>query len=224
MRFPDLVDSGLLDAWRTSIIDDGPVRECLNRVGKRIEFVPKNMVLNREDCRLEFSFRYIARMLTWSRLLEKTFWLTGVHAALYFTTLLVLLGWCLAGTLASLFWALGWGQLPVSAVWAWTALGVWVGGQALGYELVRAAVLSHAATTARGEIRPVDGLWRLPRVVMAIPVATVAYSAGCLAALRVKRVVWRKVAYEIETGHNIKMVDYAPFASESQSAFEHHSI
>jgi hypothetical protein len=103
-------------------------------------------------------------------------------------------------------------------------LGVWVGGQALGYELVRAAVLSHAATTARGEIRPVDGLWRLPRVVMAIPVATVAYSAGCLAALRVKRVVWRKVAYEIETGHNIKMVDYAPFASESQSAFEHHSI
>ena len=80
IRLDDLKRSGLLDAWKRSIVDDGPIRDCLDQLGKRIVFAPALIMINRENCGLDYVSRWTTRMLTWSRLHESTFWLTQVHA------------------------------------------------------------------------------------------------------------------------------------------------
>lgn len=228
IRHADILASGLLDDWRTSIIDDGPVRERIKRIGKRIEFVPQNLVINREDCSLDFCFRYVARMLTWSRLFESTFWVTCVHALLTSSLQAGVVVWCFAelamamgGTLSEPIWN--------RLIWPIGAVAVLLFSQVAGYLIVRQAILRGSLSAAKSReskpgSHPSSWLTRLVYVTLSVPLATFAYVLGCVRALRVKRVVWRKIAYDVENGRRIKMLDYAPFVAEKPTALENHSV
>jgi len=226
IRHRDLVDSGLLAAWHTSIIDDGPVRESLRRLGKRILFVPQNVVINREDCGFGFSLRYIRRMLTWSRLFESTFWLTCCHAAVLTSVHLWAALTAGLGLMAGVT-----GTLDIADVVAATLpLGLlWV-GQVGGYEIVRAAVHRHTemdGPSDRADRSRNDVNWPLRTLLVAaaIPWTLLAYAGGCLGAWRVRRVVWRQVAYEVTDGQQVRMLDYAPFPTVAPpQPLEHHSV
>lgn len=230
IRHRDLVDSGLLDTWRTSIIDDGPVREGLQRLGKRVIFVPQNVVINREDCGFGFSLRYIRRMLTWSRLYERTFWLTGCHALLVAGVHL----WALLAALLGLISGLTGTLSPVDAGLTWLPLVLLISGQVGGYEVVRQAVLSNTemdppvrhpaavGSQTNGHTQPWP--WRVLLVAAAIPWTLLAYGLGCVGASRVRRVVWRQIAYEVKDGRQVRMLDYAPFPTVSPQPLEHHSV
>jgi hypothetical protein len=230
MRQRDLEESGLLATWQTSIIDDGPVRESLQRIGKRVVFVPQNVVINREDCGLGFSLRYIRRMLTWSRLYERTFWLTGCHAVLVAGVHLWALFAALLGSVAGFTGTLS----IVEAGLTWLPLALLIGGQVGGYEVVRRAVLRHtemdpparrsaaAASSAPGRSRPWP--WRGLLVAAAIPWTLFAYTLGCIGASRVRRVVWRQIAYEVKDGRQVRMLDYRPFPTVTAQPLEHHSV
>ncbi len=231
IRHSDLISSGLLEEWRRSIVDDGPVRECLQSINKQVAFVPQNMVINREDCRLSFCFRYMARMLTWSRLFETTFWITCLHALV---TLAIQMGvgiWLVLATLAHFGWfggiAGGWGGLS----WALTAATSLVMGQLIGYFVIQNTVRALSSQRPRsGRNGPVplakrvSWVAQIVLVAVAIPLTTLAYVAGCLFALSTKRIVWRNVAYEIEGGRQVEMVHYAPYHREATQSLEHHSI
>lgn len=228
IRHADILASGLLDDWRTSIIDDGPVRENIKRLGKRIEFVPQNLVINREDCSLDFCFRYVARMLTWSRLFESTFWVTCVHALITSSFQASVVVWCFAELAMALGGTLSepiWNRL----IWPIGAVAVLLFSQVAGYLIVRHAILRGSLSAAKSEelkpgSLPLSWLTRLTYVTLSVPLATSAYALGCLRALRVKRVVWRKIAYDVENGRRIKMLDYAPFVAEKPTALENHSV
>lgn len=230
IRHSDILNSGLMDDWRTSIIDDGPVRENLQRLGKRIEFVPQNLVINREDCSLDFCFRYVARMLTWSRLFESTFWITGVHALVTSALQVSVVLWCLGSLVAVVL-------VPsVEPLWSrvllpFTAVTFLLLGQVAGYLIVRQAVMRTSLTGSRlrsqnlaRRYAPVSWGTRLFFVMLAVPMATTAYAWGCLKALRVKRVVWRNITYDVENGRQIKMLDYAPYVAQKPTALENHSV
>lgn len=230
MRQSDLTKSGLVDAWRTSIIDDGPVREGLQQLGKRIEFVPQNIVINREACRLDYCFRYVARMLTWSRLFESTFWITGIHALVTTTLQVLIVLWCMfeivsIGNAASIQAALNGLALPLAAV------AVVLFGQVLGYYLVRQAILRvtkapNVTVPAQAQLQDslVSGLIQFAAVCVGVPLANLAYAVGCLQAMRAKRIVWRNIAYEIDHGRKVKMLGYAPYVAEKPHVFENHSV
>ena len=82
MRVDDVHRSGLDLLWRKSVVDDGPIRDAMTPLGLRVHFEPSLIMINREHCSTEYVGRYISRMLTWSKLYEKTFINTVVHAAI----------------------------------------------------------------------------------------------------------------------------------------------
>lgn len=234
IRHRDLVESGLLSAWKTSIIDDGPVRDSLQRIGKRVVFVPQNVVINREDCGIGFSLRYIRRMLTWSRLYERTFWLTCCHAAAVAGVHL----WAMLAALTGLLEGVAGTLSMADALLAWLPLVLLIVGQVCGYEVVRQAVrcrtemdglgcrseLEGSSIGSNVSSRGVAWPWRPLLVAAAIPWTMLAYALGCVGAWRVRRVVWRQIAYEVTDGQQVRMLDYAPFPVVAPQPLEHHSV
>jgi glycosyltransferase involved in cell wall biosynthesis len=224
VRHSDLLRSGLLDEWRTSIIDDGPVRESMVRIGKRIEFIPQNFVINREDCSLGFCFRYVARMLTWSRLFESTFWITAVHALLTTGIQAGVVAWVLHEVIA---WVYDESRAPNLAWFAIGTLAVLLLSQVAGYLIIRRAILR--TSLAAMNLHPARSggarfMTRLVMVALAVPLATASYAYGCLRALRITQVQWRNIAYEVHGGRRIKLLDYSPYTVEKNTALENHSV
>jgi len=241
IRQRDLLECGLVEAWKSSIIDDGPVRQCLARMGKRLHFVPQNLIYNREDCSVGFCFRYVARMLTWSRLFESTFWLTALHMLLLVAVHGVVAAGCLYVAAINGGWLLGWGSGTAAwPLWVTAAGLLWL-GQALGYAIIGraiAAVSNAAPLRIRGTVdnyvpQPPLGTWhagsrllaRCGLVLAAVPVALAAYAYGCCFACWTRQVVWRNVAYRIDSGCQVQMLEYLPMAADSIKPTEHqHSI
>ena len=58
MRRSDFLASGLIERWQKSMVDDGPVREALQSIGKQIHFAPSLVMVNREHCTLGYTFRW----------------------------------------------------------------------------------------------------------------------------------------------------------------------
>ena len=80
MRVDDVRQSGLLDTWQRSIVDDGPIRQAVKKLDLEIRFSPSLVMVNRESCTFGYVNRWVTRMLTWSRLYESTFFLSMLHA------------------------------------------------------------------------------------------------------------------------------------------------
>lgn len=211
MRRQDMIDGGLLEAWEQSVIDDGPVRQTLHRLKKRLVFVPANFSINREDCSLAFAFRYVGRMLTWSRLYESTFWITLIHMLTVVGTHVVVL----VGTL----WYGGellQGTGTVPEVIPWLLCLVWlVVSQVVGYFLIRAAVLSHRE-------KPLSAVpattYRVGWVLVALPLALLAYAWGSLLALFTREICWRQIRYCLKSGGRVTMQSYHPYVVSDEVA------
>ena len=77
MRAEDVRRSGLVDTWKRSVVDDGPIRQAVNGLGLKIQFVPSMIMINREPCSFSYVNRWVTRMLTWSRLYEKNVFPVG---------------------------------------------------------------------------------------------------------------------------------------------------
>jgi hypothetical protein len=196
-----LRDSGLLEQWRTSMVDDAPVRSALLAQGFDLEFVPRVMMPNRESCGLPFSFEFIKRQLLWTRLYHPRW--DVVLAMSVFTGAVAVL------SLALVVWAL------CSAEWLLAAIC----GAGIAAYCVQMVLLRNALDTAvcRLSGRP-EGAARLrasdwARLVLAVPLAHVVAAAAAVAALVCRRVLWRGVTYHIRGPWDVKMEHYRPFAA-----------
>ena len=199
LRTADVDATRLVERWERSIIDDGPIAAVAHEMKREVRFVPDAWMINREHCSRKFVVPYLTRMLTWSRLYESTYPITVGHAV---------------GTLA--LWGIAWytvwrglvlgdvslilfGLLPALLFWIAAAAAFW---------LVR-GVLRREARRRDIVVRR-KGFLDMVRVVVLLPVTYLIYAWSSLAALTVRRVLWRGVEYRLDGGV-VRMTHYEPY-------------
>lgn len=207
VRYEDLIISTLIDDWKTSIVDDGPMANFARQMGGSIFVVPKLMMVNREDCTMAFSVTWMIRMLTWSRIYESTFWVTLLHAI---TGGALVVGWCVAllASVATLDavgigWVLSVGLVAVAVLTA-------------GYFVVRRTV---DISLSRRELTPLDskgriGYKHLLSIAFWMGPVQMIYLYACIKANQASQVCWRGIDYRID-GRNVEMMGYRPYAATS---------
>jgi hypothetical protein len=185
-------------------VDDGPIRAAVHRLGLEIQFAPSLIMVNREPCTFAYVNRWVTRMLTWSRLYEKTYFLSVIHA-LFSNSVMI-------ANFAILFFAVG--------IQDWTAAG------AAALLLIVSGILSVAAYIAargcavhscrlRGVELPRLQLTRLLAVFALVAVGQIVYGVSCLRALVVKKIKWREITYELKSQDEIKRLDYQPYQRQT---------
>lgn len=206
MRLADLHSSGLVDRWRTSVVDDGPIREAIGQLGRKIVVARSQIIVNRERCDLRYAITWTTRMLTWSRLYESTYWLSILHAVFSNAVMLgnfVLLGWALA-----------------AGSWiAWLALAALLVSGGLCVAAYRSARNCVAySCQLRGEALPPLGWRRSLAVLLATAPAHLMYGYSCLRAWGLRRIRWRGINYRVQGPHDVERLDYAPYKTGSHQA------
>ena len=206
MRLKDLKSAGLEGIWRQSVVDDGPIKQAINEIGLKVEFAPSLIMVNREPCTFAYTNRWVTRMLTWSRLYEKTFFLSVIHAIFSNAVMLA--------NFAILFISL----------WCWSVSGIAISTAALiASGLICAA--SYMGTRRcvkrscqlRGEELEPSTVRRFIEVFWMIAVAHLVYGVSCLKAVLLKQIKWREITYELTSHNEIKRLDYQPYAAKVQS-------
>ena len=205
MRRSDLIDSGLIDAWKTSVVDDGPIKQAFQKLGKRVQFEPSLIMVNRDGCDVAFVNRYITRMLTWSRVYESSFIGTAMHAiaaALIASSVLAVL-------VASLIDA-----DPVAmsiSIAALTASNlIMFAAYTVVRQTVARAVLERGCTLTDEESQQ---SW--PLICLLIPLVQMAHVFWTLRAVFVRSVKWRQITYRLEGRGRVKMLQYVPLSTEN---------
>ena len=206
MRAKDVRKSSLVDTWRHSIVDDGPIRQAVDQLGLKIHFAPSLIMINRESCSFSYVNRWVTRMLTWSRLYEKTFFLSVVHAVFSnsvmianFAALLVALGtrnWIAAGIAAAC--------LIVSGILSVAA-----------YVVARSCA-THSCRLRNESLDPLK--WtRLAAVFSVVAIGQAIYGVSCLRAVWMKRIKWREITYELKSKGEVKRLNYQPYVPNSDT-------
>lgn len=201
MRRSDLLASGLIERWQRSMVDDGPIRAAVQSIDKQIRVAPSLVMVNGEHCTLGYTVGWAARMLTWSRLYEPTFWITILHALLSNLVMLVNVAVLVAG----LF-----GGLPPTVIWVSLAALIIAGVQcAAAFRVARSCVGESAKL--RGEsLLPLAGRHWLWAFALAAP-AHLMFGWGCLVALTTKQIAWRGIEYRLKSGGEVERLGYRPF-------------
>lgn len=204
MRARDIRRSGLIETWQRSIVDDGPIRQAVNGLGLGIRFAPSLIMINREPCSFAYVNRWVTRMLTWSRLYEKTFFLAVVHAV--FSNLVM------CGNFVVLAIALArqnWQAAVIAAICLILS----------GILSVAAYVVSRRCAEFSCQLRGVAlaplTLPRLFAVFSLVAVGQAIYGVSCLRAIWTQRIKWREIAYEFNTKDDVKRLNYQPFIANS---------
>ena len=207
LRRTDLLRSGLVERWRNSMVDDGPMAGAISELGLELRFLSEAWMVNRESCSLRFVCRYMKRMLTWSRLYESTYLITVAHAVLT----------------AGLFWGLAIAG-PILAVRGYGIEAILACGSVLlfwlasifGYRGVRDVVRPFAED--RGEKLGRESLGRIFKLALGIPMTYAIYAWAAVSALWVRKIEWRGVEYEITDGHDVRVSHYEPFRPQAAAS------
>lgn len=207
MRRADLIESKLIERWQRSMVDDGPIRSALHSIGKRVVFARPLVMVNQEECSLEYTLRWAVRMLTWSRLHEPTFWVTILHAA--FSNFVMLANFLV------LFLAVLGILHPGGIVIAMFGLVVAGCLCSAAYAEARKCV-NHSLAGRLAPSLPTHGKHAVWSFVCAAP-AHLMFGWGCLRAIFKCRIVWRGIEYSIASG-GVKRLSYSPFSSEDERA------
>jgi glycosyltransferase involved in cell wall biosynthesis len=218
MRLSDIRAAGLAETWKRSIVDDGPIRDAFRPIGKHIVFNPELIMVNRENCTTSFVNQYVPRMLTWSRLYERTF----VNTFLYMLTLV--------------FWFLATIVIGVAGVVTGNWLVAGICGLAM---LVNCGLNLLAFSVTRRSIQRIEGrrdetghehhlgklgIGRLFRLAMLIPLCQIGFGYWMLRSVFVRQLKWRQITYEVQSRDEIRMLYYRPMKSSLDSQVPEVSI
>ena len=206
MRYEDLIISSLIEDWKTSIVDDGPIAKFAKQMGGKVVVNPALLMVNRDDCSWKYAMDWIARMLTWSKIYERTFPLTVLHASIS-AMLAIAIDLCLIWAVLSLDI-----MMILAAV---GALAVAAGLSVLGYALVRNAVsisLQKRNLTPLAPL-PIDVMGRIALLMGPVQLC---YFVGCVKAIAAKVVKWRGIEYRI-LDKGVSMVEYLPWSDQETS-------
>ena len=209
MRVDDIHDAGMIDIWKRSIVDDGPLRSAFKPLKKSIRFVPGLIMLNQENCTSRYVIRYITRMLTWSRIYEPTFASTAIHM---FATVGSLVGLAVLATIQ--LFMMAWIPFLVAAT------GITLNSLLLatGYLLTRNTVAIQAAS--REQCMQPLSVGGFLTVAAVIPFTQLVYAIGTIGAITKRSIKWRKITYALSRTGEIHMVEYRPLGADSPNAQE----
>ena len=210
MRRSDLLASGLIERWQQSMVDDGPIRAAMNSIDKQIHFASSLVMVNRENCTLGYTLRWAARMLTWSRRNETTFWITIVHAAFSNFVMLANFAMLIAGLL-------GW--LPPAVVWISLAALVFAGIACAAAFIAARSCVGESLRLRSQTLTPLAGGHWFWAFVCAAP-AHLMFGWGCGMALTTKKIAWRGINYRLGAKDEIERLNYLPFA-ETKTKTDH---
>lgn len=204
MRLSDIRAAGLVETWKRSIVDDGPIRDAFRPLGKHIVFNPELIMVNRENCTTGYVNQYVPRMLTWSRLYERTF----VNTFLYMLTLV--------------FWFLATTVTGVASLIAGNWLAAGICGLAM---LVNSGLNVLAYVVTRRSIQRIEGrrdeaghehhlgklgFGRMLRLSLLIPLCQLGFGYWMLRSVFVRQLQWRQITYEVQSRTEIRMLSYRP--------------
>ena len=205
MRMKDFRRAKLKKIWRKSIVDDGPIRQALQPLGLKIYFNPALIMVNREQCDLNYVQRYISRMLTWSRMYEPTFLNTLLHCVfimfvLVASVLLIIASLSLSDY--SSFFAIAAGLVLTSVI------------NTVSYVIVRNGV--SASSNLGLQPLPEMRVFRFIKLTLLTPVACLIYGVSCLQAAYRQKIQWRQITYELRGKSGVKMTRYRPWVGDQQ--------
>ena len=202
MRLEDFQAAGLDLIWRESVVDDGPIRAAFAPLGLKMHFEPSLIMVNRERCTFDYVGRYVTRMLTWSKLHEKTFVNTVVYAIISTFIFLAALTVLMVGLVQQ--------QYPASLL---AALAILLSSafSMLAYLIVRNGVEHN--TKKHNENLPKLSLGRIGAMVFLIPVTQLIFCISCAKAIVARQVQWREITYEVKGKSDVRMLQYQPMSA-----------
>ena len=204
MRLDEVKRSGLIETWKESIADDGPIRKAFEPLKKQVVFNPELIMVNRENCTVDYVDQYVPRMLRWSRLYEKTFISTFIHMLLLVGSLLATIGLTVACLVSGNWLGLGIGLF---------ALLMNVMLNITGYIVVRDGI--RRIESRRDEVKHQHylghlGPGRILKLSLLIPVCQIGFGIWTIKSIFLRRVAWRQITYEINGPNEIRMLKYQP--------------
>ena len=213
MRLSDIKESGLIDRWRKTIVDDGPIDGAMRKLSVKTVFIGDLITVNREECDVPFSIKYNSRMLTWSRIYEWGFVVTLLH--MLFTVGMVVTALVTAGI------ELANGHFGIS--------GMLLAGL-LSIQLLLFVAYLFTESTMRAinqeiseQITPMTPR-RAAKFIVLIPAALAVYSISAIKATFAKKIEWRNATYEIGHKWEVRLLDDQPFAASALPADQSTSI
>ncbi|MDG1875585.1 MAG: glycosyltransferase family 2 protein [Mariniblastus sp.] len=206
MRVKDVWSSGLDKTWTQSVVDDGPIKQAIGKIGLRIEFAPSLIMVNREPCTFGYANRWVTRMLTWSRLYEKTFYLSIIHALFSNTVMLANFG--------ILLWSTGLGSISGGLISAFSLIAAGIMCN-LAYLFARSCV-AQSCQLRGAKLGPMT-LRRQFEVFWLSGLGHLVYGISCARAILIKRIKWRDITYELKSATQVKRLDYQPFVAHGPS-------
>lgn len=199
-----LRDSGLLDKWSRAVVEDAPVRTALFEHGLTVKFVPRLMMVNREECGLPFSFDFIKRQLTWTKIYHPRWLPVVVHAFLSTMVFLLAIVLLVYGMLI---------QQPQIMLWSGGGLAAYFASS-----LVLICVMERAVRRVvreRGEETVSFSVPACLRMLIAIPLTQGIHFVAVLFAMLRRKVAWRGVTYHVRGPWQVEMLDYKPFEQKA---------
>jgi len=196
-----LWDGGLLEVWKHSFADDVPVFRAVQKLGKRVRFIPALLMVNREECTLSDFFSWVQRQLLCPKLSHPRWSLLLLHGFFLSAPLLAALGVGLQALRIHEYTA---------SLWAFGAFALYPLGVLAAFGIVSQSV--DRFLQLRGETIPQRSLYFLFKTLLAIPLTQLLYTCALLNVFRLKKVTWRGVCYEVGPSNRIRLLEYRPYA------------
>lgn len=197
----------LQDRWRHAVASDTAIYGVVRKHGLRAAFVPSLMMVNRETCNLGGFYGWVQRQLLVGRLQHGGWTAVFLHGMV---TSLALLA-----TIVALVAALVTGA-GTAAAWLGGSLAIYLTAMVFLLALMEGAVRRIARE--RGE--PTQ--WLSPtgvlKMIVALPLTQILYTAALPTVAFMRDVSWRGVAYRVEGPWNVKLVKYEPFRDKRRTA------
>lgn len=190
-------EANLIQLWGQALCEDTMLRRQLGRIGRRVQFVPSLMMVNREDCTLSDLVPWISRQLLTARLYHP-YWYAVVFHGLTSMGLLIL-GCVLVG------WLL------ISGAWVAASIAA---AAVTFYQLAVASLLPWIDSAVRyracmqGEDSSNSLVANPLRIVVAIVLTQGVYFWALMKCIFARKISWRGIQYQIDSRWQIRMLAY----------------
>jgi hypothetical protein len=199
------LSSELRNRWLKAVASDTAIYGVVKNAGFRAAFVPSLMIVNRESCNLPEFYEWMRRQLLVGKLQHGAWPIVFWHGAITSAAL------CLAAALG----IIGLARADITTALA-SLTGLLSYALAMGGLLVvlEAAVRKAIAGRARTQWLSLGACLRL---LCALPITQLLYTAALATVGSMRDVNWRGVRYRIEGPWQVTLVKYQPFQDKSSA-------
>lgn len=186
--------------WASALCEDTMLTEQLGSIGKRVEFVPGLLMVNREDCTLRTFMPWVVRQLLTARLYHRAWPLVALHGIC--SALILLIGW----------------SLVVGFLWSERIIQAGILGLAMIFFQIALVLLvlwiGRAVESSLGRLGR-EPNWKRPSLLgwfLGVTLTQWIYSLALLRCLFARSTSWRGVCYGIQGPWQVTMKGYKPFS------------